>query len=95
VTIYPGVYTTVVQYCNIGKMNSSSTSADRPPVVAGPTTSLVSEPAAVAIATSNGVDCNKSAPPSACKSKSVELLNSTGMGDLTVAKSYKRETKNR
>lgn len=31
----------------------------------------------------------------ASRSKSIELLNSTGMGDLTVAKSYKRETKHR
>lgn len=31
----------------------------------------------------------------ASRSKSIELLSSTGMGDLTVAKSYKRETKHR
>jgi len=35
------------------------------------------------------------APVTAARSKSIELLNSTGMGDLTVAKSYKRETKHR
>jgi len=34
-------------------------------------------------------------PAKASRSKSVELLNSTGMGDLTVAKSYKRDTKHR
>ena len=34
-------------------------------------------------------------PVAACRSKSVELLSSTGMGDLTVAKTYKRETKQR
>jgi 5'-nucleotidase len=34
-------------------------------------------------------------PTKAGRSKSVELLNSTGMGDLTVAKSYKRDTKHR
>lgn len=31
----------------------------------------------------------------ASRSKSIELLSSTGMGDLTVTKSYKRETKHR
>ena len=46
-------------------------------------------------ATSNASSPTHSKPPSSYRSMSIELLNSTGMGDLTVGKTYKREASHR